>query len=136
LTLETALKQLSTALRPLHLALVDHTKIAYERTNGSVGGPGQLLQLLTTHADFNWLHPLSELMAWIDEMVDPKREPRPQPEEAAVVRNELQRMLGITLDATHPFAGRYLGVLQESPDAVLAHSGVREALRTLAAAMG
>ena len=133
--LRERLKKLTEALRPLHLALTKETQVAYERQHGPVQGPGELLQLLIRHPDFAWLHPLSELMAWIDEMVDPKRDPRPQPEEAAVVRNELQRMLGITLDATHPFAARYLGVLQESPDAVLAHSGVREALRTLAAAM-
>jgi len=100
-----------------------------------VGGPGDLLQLLTRAPEFEWLHPLSELMAWIDELLDPKRDPRPQPEEAAAVRNELSRMLGITHDPAHPFAARYLPVLQESPHAVMAHAAVREALRTLSAAM-
>jgi hypothetical protein len=95
-----------------------------------------LLQLLTRDPEFAWLHPLSELMAWVDELLDPRRDPRPQPEEAAAVRNELSRMLGITHDPAHPFAVRYLPVLQESPHAVMAHAAVREALRVLSAAMG
>lgn len=133
--MEPELTALTHSLRKLHLALIEHTRIAYERVHGSVGGPGELLQLLTRAPEFAWLHPLSELMAWIDELLDPKRDPRPQPEEAAAVRNELSRMLGITLDRGHPFAARYLPVLQESPHAVMAHSAVREALRALSAKM-
>ncbi|HVI24282.1 MAG: hypothetical protein ACJ79O_13465 [Myxococcales bacterium] len=133
--MERELTALTNSLRKLHLALIEHTRIGYERVHGSVGGPGELLQLLTRAPEFAWLHPLSELMAWIDELLDPKRDPRPQPEEAAAVRNELSRMLGITHDPAHPFAARYLPVLQESPHAVMAHSAVREALRALSAAM-
>jgi hypothetical protein len=133
--MEAELTALTNTLRKLHLALIEHTRIAYERVHGSVAGPGELLQLLTRAPEFAWLHPLSELMAWIDELLDPKRDPRPQPEEAAAVRNELSRMLGITPDPGHPFAARYLPVLQESPHAVMAHSAVREALRALSAAM-
>src|ERR1700694_4211859 len=72
---------------------------------------------------------------WIDELLDPRRDPRPQPEEAAAVRNELSRMLGITPDPTHPFAPRYLSILQESPHVVMAHATVREALRGLSTAL-
>ncbi|OLD91923.1 MAG: hypothetical protein AUG84_02785 [Chloroflexi bacterium 13_1_20CM_4_66_7] len=136
MALESELTALTNALRKLHLALIEHTRIAYERIYGLVAGPGELLQLLTQAPEFAWLHPLSELMAWVDELLDPKRDPRPQPEEAAVVRNELSRMLGITPDPAHPFAARYLPVLQDSPHAVMAHAAVREALRSLAAAMG
>ena len=45
--------------------------------------------------------------------------------------DELSRMLGITHDPTHPFAARYLPVLQDSPHAVMGHAAVREALRSL-----
>jgi len=100
--LESELTALTNSLRKLHLALIEHTRIAYERVHGSVAGPGELLQLLTRDPEFAWLHPLSELMAWVDELLDPRRDPRPQPEEAAAVRNELSRMLGITHDPTHP----------------------------------
>jgi len=134
--MERELTALTNSLRKLHLALIEHTRIGYERVHGSVAGPGELLQLLTRAPEFAWLHPLSELMAWIDELLDPKRDPRPQPEEAAAVCNELSRMLGITHDPAHPFAARYLPVLQESQHAVMAHSAVREALRALSTALG
>jgi hypothetical protein len=133
--MDRELTALTNSLRKLHLALIEHTRIGYERVHGSVAGPGELLELLTRAPEFAWLHPLSEMMAWIDELLDPRREPRPQPEEAAAVRNELSRMLGITHDPAHPFATQYLPVLQESPHAVMAHSAVREALRALSAAM-
>ncbi|TMB25238.1 MAG: hypothetical protein E6J62_16690 [Deltaproteobacteria bacterium] len=136
MALESELTALTNSLRKLHLALIEHTRIAYERVHGSVAGPGELLQLLTRDPEFAWLHPLSELMAWVDELLDPRRDPRPQPEEAAAVRNELSRMLGITHDPTHPFAARYLPVLQDSPHAVMGHAAVREALRSLTAALG
>src|SRR3954454_17881182 len=122
--MEPELTALTNSLRKLHLALIEHTRIGYERVHGSVAGPGELLQLLTRAAEFAWLHPLSELMAWIDQLLDPKRDPRAQHEQAAAVRHELSRVLGITHDPAHPFAAGSLRVLQENPHAVMAHSAV------------
>ncbi|MFD2274333.1 hypothetical protein ACFS07_33725 [Undibacterium arcticum] len=66
-----ALDDLNRALRELHQALVKVARHEYEKKNG--GGqvdPGQLLQLLTRHPQFDWLHQLSEFMVDIDEILD------------------------------------------------------------------
>src|SRR2546423_13621959 len=90
--LSERLEKLTQALRPLHLALTKETQVAYERQHGPVQGPGELLQLLIRHPDFAWLHPLSELMAVADELLDPRRKVPVAPEEAAVVRNQVARV--------------------------------------------
>ena len=130
--LRESLKKLTEALRPLHLALTKETQVAYERQHGPVQGPGELLQLLIRHPDFAWLHPLSELMAVADELLDPRREVPLAPEEAAVVRNQVERLL----QTDEAFSPRYRDVLQQqSPTAVMAHSAVRDALKGLAEAV-
>ncbi|HEX9602176.1 MAG TPA: hypothetical protein VF973_00400 [Myxococcales bacterium] len=129
--LSERLKKLTAALRPLHLALTKETQVSYERQHGAVQGPGELLQLLIRHPDFAWLHPLSELMAVADELLDPRREVPVAPEEAAVVRNQVERLL--LQDET--FSPRYRDILQQSPTAVMAHSAVRDALKGLAEAV-
>ncbi len=53
------------------------------------------------------------------------------PEEAAVVRNQVERLL--LQDET--FSPRYRDVLQQNPTAVMAHSAVRDALKGLAEAV-
>src|SRR5690349_24998268 len=91
--LSERLKKLTESLRPLHLALTKETQVTYERQHGPVQGPGELLQLLIRHPDFAWLRPLSELMAVADEVLDPRRDVPLAPEEAAVVRNHVDRLL-------------------------------------------
>src|SRR3979411_2240862 len=91
--LSERLKKLTEALRPLHLALTKETQVAYERQHGPVQGPGELLQLLIRHPDFAWLHPLSELMAVADELLDPRRDVPLAPEEAAGGRHQGERLL-------------------------------------------
>src|SRR5438477_12995968 len=112
--LRESLKKLTEALRPLHLALTKETQVAYERQHGPVQGPGELLQLLIQHADFAWLHPLSELMAVADELLDPRREVPVAPEEAAVVGKHVERLLL----QDDQFSPRYRDLLQQNPSAV------------------
>jgi len=85
------------------------TQVAYERQHGPVQGPGELLQLLIRHPDFAWLHPLSELMAVADELLNPQCEVPVAPEEAAVVRNQVERLLL----SDEAFSARYRDVLQQ-----------------------
>jgi len=71
--LRLRLDEVSHALRPLHKALVDLVQADYEKRQGRpVGGPVQLFQLLTRDPFFLWLHPMSALMAEIDELYDQK----------------------------------------------------------------
>src|SRR5918911_2661948 len=62
-------RELRTGLLRLHKALLDAERLAYERVYGQVSG-GELLQLAINHEQFAWLHPFSELIVRIDEMLD------------------------------------------------------------------
>ena len=126
------LDEVSHALRPLHKALVDLVRADYEKREGrSVGGPVQLFQLLTQDPFFLWLHPMSALMAEIDELYDQK-EPI-TPEAVAAVRATLESLIADRGQEPSPdsFVSRYLEILQNEPDVVMEHARVRKALDRL-----
>lgn len=126
------LDDVTQALRPLHKALVDLVRIDYEKRQGRpVGGPVQLFQLLTQDPFFLWLHPMSALMAEIDELYDQK-EPI-APDAVAAVRTTLEGLVGDRGQEPSPdsFVSRYLEILQNDPDVVMAHARLRKALDRL-----
>src|SRR5215831_8647367 len=57
------------ALLRLHRSLMDAERVLYEQAHGQVTR-GELLQLLISHEQFDWLHTISELIVSIDEMMD------------------------------------------------------------------
>ena len=126
------LDELAHALRPLHKALVDLVRADYEKQKGqAVAGPVQLFQLLTQDPFFLWLHPMSALMAEIDELYDQK-EPV-EPEAVAAVRATLESLIGDRGQEPSPdsFVSRYLEILQNEPDVVMHHAKLRRALDRL-----
>ena len=126
------LDEVSHALRPLHKALVDLVQADYEKRQGRpVGGPVQLFQLLTQDPFFLWLHPMSALMAEIDELYDQK-EPI-APDAVAGVRATLESLIADRGQEPSPdsFVSRYLEILQNEPDVVMEHARVRRALDRL-----
>lgn len=126
------LDAISHALRPLHKALVDLVRDDYEKRQGRpVGGPVQLFQLLTRDPFFLWLHPMSALMAEIDELYDQKE---PIEIDAVVaVRTTLESLVASRGQEPSPdsFVSRYLEILQNEPDVVMLHARVRKALDRL-----
>src|SRR3954453_327263 len=120
--LRKRLDELTHALGPLHKLLVDLVQIDYEKRHGrAVAGPVQLFQLLTQDPFFLWLHPMSALMAEIDELYDQKE---PIAVDAVVaVRSTLEGLVGDRGQEPSPdsFVSRYLEILQDSPDVVMAH---------------
>jgi len=116
------LKELATALRGLHQALVKVTRSEYERGSEPVNGPVELLQLLTTHPYFAWLHPLSALMVEVDEVLD--KEPIP-PARMQAILTQLRSLLSQSGDTPSDFCARYLDAIHRDPAAVIAHSAVR-----------
>lgn len=122
-----ALGDLTHALRALHQALVQVVRREYERQWGSVA-PGQLLQLLTRHRDFDWLHDLSEMMVEIDEMLD--HDPLTS-EDVRAVYEAVEKMLAPGESVTSGFSARYLAALQNDPALIIAHTGVRRILDAL-----
>ena len=118
-----ALGAVAAALRPLHKSLIDVTTVAYERTHGKVGGPSALFHLLVHDPHFAWLRPMSGLMADIDAILDEEG-----PIEHAEIRTRVEMLI---TEGDHHFAVRYLEILQEEPDVVMAHAALRRALANL-----
>lgn len=119
------------ALRPLHKALVDVVQREWERSRGPIGGPVQLFQLLTQDPFFLWLHPMSALMAEVDELYDQKEPIDPQAVKA--LRGSLEGLIsnrGLE-PAPDSFVARYLAILQDVPEVVLEHAKLRRALDQL-----
>jgi hypothetical protein len=129
--LRRLLDELSHALRPVHKALVDIVRADYESRHGRIGGPVRLFQLLTTDPFFLWLHPMSALMAEIDELYDQK-EPIDL-KDVAAVRATLESLIGNRGQEPSPdsFVSRYLEILQNEPDVVMVHARLRRALDRL-----
>jgi hypothetical protein len=122
------LDELTHALRPLHKSLVDVVQSEYERAHGPVGGPVRLFQLLTSDPFFAWLHPMSALMAELDELLE-QEEPI-EPAAATAVRETLETLVGdrgLAPDAGS-FVARYLDILQRHPEVVMAHARMRRIL--------
>ncbi|WP_104989826.1 hypothetical protein [Deinococcus sp. NW-56] len=84
----TRLTALATALRHFHSALLDFAKGEYEFLHGPVKGPFELYSLVINHPSFQWLRPLSGLMATLDEVLDAK-DTTLTPQNVADVRQAL-----------------------------------------------
>jgi hypothetical protein len=120
-----SLENLRHTLLRLHQSFVDAERLEYERLHGRVPG-GQLLEALINEPAFAWLKPLTTLIVQLDEQVD-----EPQPEDGP---DATQRMLQLR-DLLRPdpngsaFQQRYATLLQRSPQVVVAHAAVVQALR-------
>lgn len=66
------LRALATALRQFHSALLDKAREDHEFMHGPVASPYEMFNLVTSHPSFQWLRPLSGLMATLDEVLDTK----------------------------------------------------------------
>ncbi|WP_407540093.1 hypothetical protein Q0M94_01445 [Deinococcus radiomollis] len=73
-SVRTQLNALASALRHFHSALLDVAKSEYEFREGRIEGPFALYSLVMNHESFQWLRPLSGLMATLDEVTDSKTE--------------------------------------------------------------
>ena len=111
------------ALLRLHKTLLDHERTAYEQRYGQVA-PGELLRLIISDRHFAWLHPVSELIVRIDELLD--ADPQADAKDTSSLLEQTRTLLRSGDD--NLFRGRYRTVLQENPDAVLAHADIIRAL--------
>ena len=120
------LSVLRQRLIALHKALLDDAKAAYEMDRGRVGSVGNLLQLVINDPWFAWLHQVSELIVRIDETAAANGAATEA--DARVLFEQVDRLLA---PAEHGdlFAQRYFEALQRQPAVVLAHAGVKRALK-------
>ncbi|MFZ1073714.1 MAG: hypothetical protein WAO21_09805 [Verrucomicrobiia bacterium] len=115
------LTELRHALLKLHKALVDSEGVGYEKTIGKIQSPNHFLQLLTGDPWFAWLHPLSQLIVAMDEVLDAE-EPLTLAKVDALVRQS--DLLLVVSETSEGFSGHYHEALQRDPDVVLAHAEV------------
>ena len=116
------------ALLSVHKALLEHERARYERSMGPIESAGRLLQLVIHDPWFAWLHPMTELVVQIDELVTGK-EPAPQGAAEALL-GQARRMFNPTEDGDE-FERHYHEAMQETPAVVLAHA---DAVKRLARA--
>jgi len=115
------LRALRTRLLALHKVLLDAERINYERAHGALSN-SDMLQLAINHEQFGWLHPISELIVRIDEVLEP--EPSSTEGSAELLVTEARRLLSPDEEG-EGFARKYFQALQHDPAAVLAHRAVK-----------
>ena len=120
MSLET-LKETRNELLSLHKAIIEFERERYEKAIGPVQSPNHFLQLLTTDPWFAWLHPLSELIVAMDEVLDEKEPFSPSHAESLVGK---ARSLLVAAENDEGFAGHYDVALQQDPQVVMAHAAV------------
>ena len=121
------LEALREGLLAVHKALLAIARADYEGEHGPVAGPGALLQLLIADEAFAWLHPVSELAARADELLE--EDEIPDAEVSAIAR--AARDLLTPDEAASGFPRKYFDALQSAPDVVMAHAQARRAIDAL-----
>ena len=133
-----SLAQVRRTLLDLHKALIERERAAYERGHGAVS-PGEMLQLLIRDAAFSWLHPISELIVRVDELISNANDRRrPTPARPAMTPDQVSAEAEILMvetrelltagDAPGGFRRHYDALLKADPAIVRMHRAVMSAL--------
>lgn len=114
----------------LHKALIVAEQVTYERINGRVGSTGKLLQLVLNDPWFTWLHPLSQMVVRIDELLEDDTELTDV--EVAHFLTEVRALIRPS-EQGDGFERSYYEALQREPDVIFAHVEVKKLLTKIAA---
>ena len=122
----TRLTNARNGLLGLHKVLLEWERIRYERLNGRIDDAMKLLHLTINDPAFAWLRELSALIVQIDERTEDKKAPL----TSADVKSLLREMRGLLSPSQtgNDFQRNYYWALQETPDIVVAHSGMLKLL--------
>jgi hypothetical protein len=115
------LRDVRHALLRLHKILLDYQRELRERRTGKIENSYELLNLVMHDPEFAWLHRLSELVVYIDEIFAAEEPPTESNAEALLSQ---ARSLLMPSEVGDDFQRQYFTALQQSPDVVLAHSEV------------
>jgi hypothetical protein len=118
------------SLLGLHKALIVAEQVTYERINGRVGSTGKLLQLVLNDPWFTWLHPLSQMVVRIDELLEDDAELTDV--EMAYFLTEVRALIRPSAEGDG-FERSYFEALQREPDVIFAHVEVKKLLTKMAA---
>lgn len=114
----------------LHKALIVAEQVTFERIYGRVDSTGQLLQLVMNDPWFTWLHPLSNIVVRIDEVLEENEELTT--EEMATLLTEVRALVRPS-ELGDGFERSYYEALQRAPDVVMAHCEMKKLLSLPAA---
>jgi hypothetical protein len=109
---------LRLALLKLHKTLLDMERREYEREHGYVN-TGELFQLVIDHAQFAWLHNISEFVVRIDETLAAKE---PITAEYTSTSIALARKMFVPTESGDAFQKRYFDAIQRDPAVVIDHA--------------
>lgn len=123
--LRQTLTDVRHGLLGLHKALIVAEQLTFERIYGRIDSTGQLLQLVMNDPWFTWLHPLSNVVVRIDEMLD--EECNLTTEDVAQILTEVRGMIRPS-ELGDGFERSYYEALQRAPDVVMAHSEMKKLL--------
>src|SRR5215468_559694 len=109
---------LRNSLLRIHKTLLDMERRDYERQNGAVNA-GELFRLVVGHAQFAWLHNISEFVVRIDETLS--AEAAVTPEDAATAMT-LARKMFVPTESGDGFQKQYFDAIQREPAVVMEHA--------------
>ena len=112
-------------LLSLHKALIVAEQVTFERIYGRVDSTGQLLQLVMNDPWFTWLHPLSNLVVRIDEVLENDEELTT--EDVAILLTEVRALIRPS-ELGDGFERSYYEALQRAPEVVMAHCEIKKLL--------
>lgn len=116
------LTEVRNGLLRLHKVLLDWERIRYERANGRIEDLMKLLHLTINDPAFAWLRELSALIVQIDERMEDKKVPLTSA-TVKTLHGEVRALLSPS-QTGGDFQRNYYWALQETPDIVVAHSGM------------
>jgi hypothetical protein len=123
--LRRTLTDVRQGLLGLHKALIVAEQLTFERIYGRIDSTGQLLQLVMNDPWFTWLHPLSNLVVRIDELLDDER--NLTVEDVAVLLAEVRGLIRPS-ELGDGFERSYYEALQRAPEVVMAHCEMKKLL--------
>ncbi len=109
---------LRLALLRLHKTLLEMERREYEREHGHVN-TGELFRLVVDHAQFAWLHNISEFVVRIDETLAAKEPVTP---EYTSVAFSLARKMFVPAESGDGFQKKYFDAIQRDPAVVIEHA--------------
>ena len=119
------LLQVRSAFLRLHKALLDSERMLYEQFYGRIPSSGEFFRLVIGHEWFNWLRPMSQFIASVDETLSTK-EPVTL-ERANELLEEARRINYLSEDGT-PEQQRYYYAIQRDPNIAIMYVEVGELL--------
>jgi hypothetical protein len=112
------LLSLRLALLRLHKTLLNMERREYEREHGYVN-TGELFRLVIDHAQFAWLHNISEFVVRLDEALSAEAPITADDTHGAIM---LAQKMFAPSEAGDAFQKRYFAAIQRDPTVVIEHA--------------